>query len=193
MYYKDVQKLINKNLESKEVITGFNNTVSYSGAIQDMTYLTQGTGHGQRVGNEVTPVWFEIKGRVHQESATGDHVNTVRLILFRWLQDSAAPPTPDQILWTSLIGTALAPFSPYEQNNRDKFQILYDQMLSTTETNTQIAVFNQPFQKLKRTKVQFASGVNDGYGHIYYLVVSDSGLSDHPTCAFVANIHYKDG
>lgn len=195
-----VKKIINneynKRSEWKFYCTNAAGQVNDNGSVADLSAIAQGNTDVTRDGDEL---------RMGKVSLTynwisSDIYNTCRLIIFQWFEDtSLSGPIVADIL--SLDAT-LPVYSCYNTDNAQSYKILFDKIETITAdyiVSTGPTVYNNragPVRKLKfhpsRKKINFTAGSTDGSGKIYYLAITDSNSTSHPTLHLLTRINYTD-
>lgn len=212
---KEVKQLIRKGVEVKEHYFSIAPTaITNAGTILQLAYISQGDADNERVGDEIYLVDLRMNFDCIASQATlgswlaGDAYNNMRVILFRWYSDSYTnPPTLTDVL---RAGNNYTYLDMYNDNsiNSGILHIVYDRVfiLENTPywngTTTLFAsgqssihnVMNKRIRgrKLGRKKVTWDPTGNDGYGHLYILMVSDSGTTPHPYAQFQISLRYTD-
>ena len=193
MTAQDLYRVLNRISEKKykDVITSYT-VCDYNGLIYDLTPVAQGTADTERIGDSYLPVDIEIRGQVHG----ADNSNCMRIILFRWNQDSNATgdPVPSNILQSTFTGTDMAPYAPYYHDKTPNFWIIADERIELMgSTSSSAYVKNFEIKRHLQTKPVSvtASGVNGTY-KLYLLVISDSGTVSHPSVTFGSRVFFRD-
>lgn len=93
--YKDVMYI--KSLVNSELhydYSSYNTTVDSTGSVYHLTAIAQGDSIAQRSGNSVLPRYLQIQFTLH--NSEGNLFDTVRMMVFRWKDDST--PTIANVL-----------------------------------------------------------------------------------------------
>lgn len=193
MTAQDLYRVLNRISEKKykDVIQSYA-VVDYNGTIWDLTPVAQGTADTERIGDSYLPVDIEIRGQVHGSDTT----NCMRIVLFRWNQDSNATgdPVPSNILQATFTATDMAPYAPFYHDKTPNFWIIADERIALMgSTSASSYVQNFEIKRHLQTKPVSvtASGVNGTY-KLYLLVISDSGTSSHPAVTFGSRMFFRD-
>lgn len=183
-------------------------SVTTSGVVGLLSSITQGNTNATRVGDELSSKALNISYSIAVGApglvAVADEYNTVRVIIFKWIEDNGlAAPTPAIVLDGSPNTWTL---SQYNFDNMHDFKILYDK--SHVVYNTPIwngaavtwqhgvgAIYATPTPihiKLSG-KILFDADTVYGKNHVYYLVVSDSAFTPNPTIELSGRFLFEDG
>lgn len=198
---REVKSLITRKLEVKYIdclnmtLTGIQNT----GTITALTYPAQGISQAQRIGDGIT-----IKSlRIRYTVVGYDSTNTLRIIVFKWMNDNAVyPPTVAAIVdngWLVQDTAPLADFNFSGLKQRD-FKICYNRIHTLPYGNTtsgpgnsvHVGYINLYGKKLHNGKLQFTTAAQTGVGIYYMLAISDSGIAGHPKVNYVGRMTYTD-
>lgn len=173
-------------------------SISSVGSIQSISGMIKGTSVDQRIGDTIRihKLSFQLAGI----RAVGDSFNTMRLIFFQWNVDSTTDvPTLLEILEPdSGAGSGiLAPYRNYKFDTlkQRKMRILYDSLMTVDEVKADTHIWRRKSITFKNPiKVVFNQEAltPTGYGKIYYMIVSDSTGSFHPTLRGFTRVEYKD-
>jgi len=187
---KAIQKVVNRSLskeqEEKYQVFYLATNVDYSGAIVDVTAISQGDTDTTRDGDEIMPKSLNIRGTF----VNADSTNAYRLIVFRYKNDTSLTGNPAMTNILNLTASVTAPFQSYYHDARKTYNILHDSMY-VTDTNNSIRKFNLHIP-LARKSVNYINGATTGINKIYVGVISDSAASTHPAVSLVAEIRYTD-
>lgn len=182
-----VKRLIGRRIESKVNDSNVLQTVDASGTnIQRLAMPTVGDAYNERSGDVIT--LEKLQWRLN--AAAGDTTNTLRMIIFRWLNDSQiSTPTVSDILEAN---NSLA-FVDY-QSDQQKMQVLFDRTyaLSAQGVPNRIITGSLYGRKLGRKKLTFNQGLTTGVDQIFVYYQSDSVAIPHPGVAGYFRITYSD-
>lgn len=185
---KYVKKQISKDIETKYFdIQRPSDDIDYSGRIDRLTGVSQGTTDSTRIGDKLTMRSL----RISYEATVADSTNMVRFIIVQWFPNSTLlAPTSSYVL--STIGSALAPQSPYIHDYKNQFNVLYDKVhiLSTDYPR----IVRKFWLKMKWAKkvINFSAGTSEGSNHLYMIRISDSSAVTHPTSNILTRLNYDD-
>lgn len=193
---KDVKKMIisdrQKTAELKyyetlvNIPAGSGTGVPSSGLILSISDIGTGTGDLNRIGDSLTPVNIEYRQLVDGT----DNPGAIRTIVFRWIDDST--PTPINIL--QVLGGVTSNWgvmSPYDHDQRDKFQVLYD--VTKTPSNVgQKFISTTKYLKLGKKPIRYSNGTTVGRNKIFILFISNTTDAVAPTITFYARMNYYD-
>lgn len=144
-------------------------------------------------GDTITPLSLKMRYTL----LANDQPQNMRVIIFQWFQSST--PTPAGLLDTpnSFLGTALAPFSDKQFDNRKTYKILYDKFHNLTNTGAgdnnishgvEVYIPSVAFQPIEFV---YNSGAPQK-GGLYVCAVSDSSAPTHPSFFYVCSIIASD-
>jgi len=218
----EVKRLVGRRIETKFTLsTHYFPAIDDVGtATADLTVIPSGAQQGQRVGRKVklTKIVFKMEafGSTSGLFVGPDQYNTLRVLLFRWKEDTntAIPKVP---LYTDILDnrSAANTYSThwlYNYNNSDKFVVLYDKLVkvapvplwnSSTNSITFASAGEQYTHSLAGTMYGRKLGnktliFNDdstgtsGNDKVWLMILSDSTTTPDPTCSFDAHIFYED-
>lgn len=185
---------IKKNIpwpETKHIDTIYNTATTTGGDIFPITLIAQGIDDNERISNEVR--YISILMRLVWVCA--DSVNVVRLILFNDNSSGGAVPLVTELLDVSVVTTFA--YSPLNLNNSKRFKVLYDNMWALSLSGSNIIAIEKEYIKLKRHPISTflgtaANQLSQGQNQLYILVVSDSGVTTHPTPYVATRVRYVD-
>ena len=181
---KYVKRMFKKNIEAKWGWLEYNNTIDDTGYIGDLTVIAPGTGVNARIGDAISPV--SIKLDICALKA--DDTNRLRFILFQWHPNDAAdvPQLAEILLYTNGYQTQ----APLDPDRRTQYTV-YKDFLMVFGTGS-------PYLKHKRIKIRPKQKItyngtgNTGRNHVYLLIVSDSGVTTHPSVTYTSMFSYTD-
>jgi hypothetical protein len=184
----EIRKLI--NIETKPcdaIVTA--TAVNTTGFLTCVSELAQGTDYTNRVGDSIKIQRIQCRLRLYQN--TGATETTFRAVCFRDLDGYGTLPTTAQVFQT--VGTVSAPLSPYNWLNKDRFSILYDELIALNSTGQQSEeiVFDLPHAGHVKYLGTTAAAASDGKGSIYWAFLSDEGTNT-PTAALYSRILFTD-
>jgi len=209
-----VQKMIKSSLASHEEIKyyvfGFTATsVLNTGFVVPITQVTQGIAHNQRLGDRIRPVSlslrFELVASANTLLAAADQWNSVRIIVFRWYDDSTpAFPVTNDIL---IAGTStFRTLAPYNRSESPRYKILSDKVYKLENTpvwngaatlyeigpgstrNVEM-MFNG---KIINHLMEFENSAITGSNQVFLLAVSDSSFTPHPQMSLDMELGFTD-
>ncbi len=185
---KAIKKLVAEKIvsvqEKKSFDTGFGSTVDNTGVVGNLTLIPQGDTDSTRDGDAVKLLKIQLWAQAQYADAT----NALRLIIFRWNQDtsSAGPASIGDIL------QSVSPYSPYNRDNERarKFDVIYDHLfaLCNVGPGTEKVVLDKAMKSI----IAFQATSTAGTGHLFYGMVSDSSAVPHVGMQFVFRTYYTD-
>lgn len=160
----------------------------YSGFISPLTTIAIGTGDSGRIGDVIQPKSIQLKSYASVGLAGGPS----RVIIFQWHERFAThPPTPGDILRSALLGTANAPNSPYYQDGRKLFTVLYDSTKLLYGGSSGSVMFNKTVRPKKKIEY-FHGSATDCTNGVYMLHVGSNAPANAATSNWVAKFLYTD-
>jgi len=155
-------------------------TVSNSGTFQDMCLIPLAVGTNNRTG----PTINLNKIFLNLTCVLADTTNVFRIVLFKWLMNSAS----DAPSLAELFGTPSDPVtSPFNGSKPSRFKILVDERIRLDIAHVEEL---RSYKLKQNSKLEYEPGFNTGRNHIYFLVVSDSGAVPHPAYDIVWQLQY---
>lgn len=200
-----VQKQFKKNLELKFEENGTTGaTLSYDApTFVCLTDSQRGTNAIDYIGREVQGVDLMVKGMVHNINST--NFEYARILIFQYFDDGT--PTGPNIL--QLQGSSLTSnswlYANYNQDNRERYRILYDKRFilggDTLAENAGAVPHQRLFSKKlnfkkdkMRRKIIFEDNQAKGINHVWLMAISEntsvSGLG--PDIACLGMFRYTD-
>lgn len=177
---KQVKSLINQGRENKYLDVLINSSSLATGVVYSLADVTQGDTDIQRDGDQLVQRALRVKGR----ALVADTTNQVRLVLFRWKQQTT--PLVADILSSAYIGNVEAPLSPYHHDGRSNFTVLYDKIYHVGTYNIQKG-FDTKWINLRNNKQYFkAGGSTVSKNCIYALIITDSTAVSNPNITFIS-------
>lgn len=185
---KYVRSYINKQSEKKYFdISRSTDTIDYSGRLDRLTGISQGTTDLTRVGDKIRLTSM----RVSYSAELADTTNYIRFIIFQWYPTSnLLAPTVNYIL--SLPGSILSPQSPFVHDYKNQYTILYDKTHVLTQDYPNIIRKFWLRMKFVKKQIAFEAGTQEGSNHLYLLRISDSSAASHPTSNILTRVNYTD-
>lgn len=185
---KEVGRIIDRRAETHhdDTVSGVNN-MTWSWAATSLADPAQGSADTQRVGDMVQ------QHRLHFKAAIkiGSTDNVVRVIVFRWLDESVVS-LADIVDQT---GGLTSPLATYTHDTRCKYRVLYDSgPMGLSLAGRGVITINKNIN-LKGYKQRFEAGSTDSIkGDIYVMYCSDKDAagSNFPTLQYVSRKQFKD-
>lgn len=202
---KQVKTMLSRALVDKTFGQAFLTTVTSSPQFFQLTGINQGVDENARIGDTVHLKRFQFSYSV----VCGDEYNQLRLILFRWNQDTQATgiPTYAELMDTTTTTDQLCQFQRWQGPKNTT--IIYDKVhcLAGDGTLSGTSVLS-PWgpsstfhvkkilygKKLGAKTIKLDSGVVTGRNHIYACVLSDSPSVSliHPSISFACLTSYEN-
>jgi len=170
----------------KQATIGSITTASSTPTFTDLTPIPQGLTFNNRIGAQIRLHSL----RVNMIFNGADTTNRFRLVFFKWLvSDTSDQPTQSEIL----VDPGYPITSPILGYTPSRFKLLNDFVVNIVTNNWQGAQSKTlKFSSSQLGLAQYDIGVNTGTGHIYVMVVSDSGASAHPAYELYADVRFSD-
>lgn len=169
-------------LFDKEIVPGTNVTSAGFITVLSNTIAT-GVTNKTRVGHQIN-----MKSLLVRYNLTiGDTTNIIRCIVFRW--NAPSSPSVTDILELIPSSSIVWPLSPLKYEERMNIQVLYDQLHALSADN------GSHVEKLyikKDLKINWDDSANPINGHVYFLAISDSTSSFHPTIGLASRLRFID-
>jgi hypothetical protein len=184
----EIRKLI--NIETKVLDTiKTSTTVNTTGAPICVSEIAQGLDFNNRVGDSIKLQHLECRLRLYQN--TGATETTMRAVCFRDLDGYGTAVTSADLFET--VGVVSAPLSPFKWLNRERFAILYDELIcfNSTGQQTEEIVFSLAHGGHVKYLGTTAAAASDGKGSIYWVLLSDEATNT-PSYAFYSRIMFTD-
>jgi hypothetical protein len=184
----EIRKLINIETKTCDAIKT-STTVNTTGSIFCVSEIAQGLDYLNRVGDSIKIQHIECRVRLYQN--TGATETLMRAVCIRDLDGYGTAPTTADILET--VGTVSAPLSPLKWLNRDRFSVLYDELVAFNSTGNQSEeiVLSMPHAGHVKYLGTTAAAASDGKGSIYWVFVSDEATNT-PSYALYSRILFTD-
>jgi len=184
----EIRKLINieyKVLDKIQTSTTF----STSGGILALSQIAQGLDFNNRVGDSIKIQRIIFTGRINVNAATT--TTTVRVLLVRDLQGFGTRPLVSDVLQT--VGTASAPLSPMNFLNRDRFSVLFDELMTLSPSTNYSAPVSYDVPHAGHIKYlgSTAADASDGNGTLYWITLSDEA-TNLPSYSLCSRIIFTD-
>lgn len=188
---KVATKILNKEIETKFILdSNLNLPLTAIASSFQLTPLTQGTEENEMIGNKVrlTSLW------INYTLTVSDSYNMVRLVLIQDTEFNDTSVLLQQDVFN--FGSTLPIVASYNTINvPNRFKILYDKVITLDQDDPayygKVVIRDFPLKTLEfRTAPTTVSAI--GKGHLYWYMVSDSGLSGHPSITYSTSLFYKD-
>lgn len=207
---QQVKAILGSKIESKYFISGYQNTVSNAGTVVDLSLIGQGVGSAERTGDKVNlsrvSLIYQVNCSTGGAFASADAYNALRLILFRWKDDSGNyfPTVADILSLPAAHGDLV--MAAYFLDQGENFHIVYDKVVtvfnSPVYTGTGVNVeagANHSWcsgmmevSNLGPRVIEFEGAGTTGSGKLFMLAVSDSTFTPHPNLTLTTQLKYTD-
>lgn len=188
---RGLAKRIQMSLGEKKywmVETGGYINVSNAGSVISLSDVPNNITDLGRDGDQLTIRSLEINYTMY---GSGAAPGCTRLIIFQWFLDTT-PAIGDILLRIS--GSAEYVNAPYNHDKRFHFKILHDRTVGFNADGVVDKTHNYRTYILSfpRDRIQFQGASTTGVNKLYYLTVSDDGLTPFPTLSFMSKLNYSD-
>lgn len=163
-------------------------SVDFSGEGFALADIPQGVTGASRVGDELMLQKAEIDFVIK----LGTSPNQMRIIVYQWVQMSdASHPVPADIVEN--LGSGIAPYQPYQFNNRKKVHILRDKRY-ILETAGPTTISDRFVIKagLRKHMVFTGGSTTLKQNGLFLLAISDDGAVTYPTIFGTARVYFTD-
>lgn len=191
-----VRREISKQFEEKHYQDTGTVSLSTTPDIQYLTLVPQATTASTdetRDGDEIKPLGFELRATVTTSSADTNG-GLVRIILFRWKEDSSeasGPVIASDILHDTDVQDNVV--SPFNHDQRKDYDILYDTVVNlgiiSAERKYHYVKMFVPASKLP--KIYFNAGSVIGKNHIVMMSMCTQP-SNTPSLLYYSRLRFRD-
>lgn len=188
---KEVRKIAYDTQETKHHRVSDDVSFSNDGTLVELnTVDSQGVASGQYLGQEIRQMSLRLRGLLTQADAN----NLARVIVF-------TPTAEGQVLITSGSTVNDMFYSPVGSDSLFSFvreslvsRVYYDRMhvLNIASNQNDMTRFLRLSINLHMKKYIINEGTVSGSNKIYLGLISDSGVTTHPTLNFESFLAYKD-
>jgi hypothetical protein len=181
-----VKSLLKEVQELKIFVTqGTSVATDYTGAVYDMSAVTQGDTDVSRDGDRIQIAELSFKWT----AVVGDAYNLVRCILFQWIPDSAVGTPPvTNVIQTN--GSINAPLSYRSIDFVKDVYVLYDKTVYV-QTYHPVEVNSVVLRKFHDKQMQFTGATSRTNG-LFLLLISDSSAATHPAVNYYCTLRFTD-
>jgi len=181
-----VHSILDAQTESKYLDSTITHSPQSAISIQDVTPIVQGIAADQRIGEHVSPRWYQFNG-ILQFNISG-LFHTVRIMVIQWREDSSLSSPSSSALLEHVTGVETV-VSPLRIAPNLKFNVLYDRRfhVSSVDRKQQFIKINIPGTK----DIEFNGSATTGRNHIFLCTWSDAAAL-LPTLDGFFRMMYKD-
>jgi len=172
----------------------FDQSVTGGGTFYLLSVIPQGSGTSQRVANTIRMRRLYLNLSIYLTNT--DIVTTSRVILFRWIENTAsATPTVGAILENP---SSTQVFSHFDFENQQNYEVIWDKVFhqsggaTTPSSTSNMGFFNLSIPLKKNPCVNYNAGATTGTNTLYMLTISDSSLTPFPLISFNLRVYYDD-
>ncbi len=190
--YRIAKRAVAKQTELKYIGTNVTTNQSVSDAtpvFQPFNYPVQGDTDFNRDGDQIMLKRLRIRIQMYRPQTVPGNAayipNSMRFLVIQW-KDNRTPAITD-----ILQSNAYLSFIRWDQ--RQLFKVLMDKHVHfSTNGNAEVLVKRTLYKM--RQKVQFVSGTQTCTNKLYYLILSDNGVTDQNKCTynFNARVEFTD-
>ena len=187
-----VKRIMSLRQETKRFVNSVAMTsVLATPAVQgSFSVISQGTGQTARVGSSI----FMKRIRIRMTLQSADIVNSLRVIIFQWRENSAnLTPAP-----TDIITLSTNPWQSsynYTHHVAKNFHICYDRTFSLSTIGSPSVIdrmIDLYGKRLGSKHLVYEPATTAGTNQYYMLVVSDSVASPSPAIGTTWEFYYTD-
>lgn len=163
-------------------------SVDFSGEGFALSDIPQGATGLSRVGDECMLKRCEIDFCIK----LGTSPNQLRVIVYQWTQMSdASHPVPADIIEN--LGSAIAPYQPYQFNNRKKIHVLRDKRYILETAGPTVISDRFVIKSGLRQHMVFSQGSTTlKQNGLFLLAISDDGAVTYPTIFGTSRVWFTD-
>lgn len=177
------------NTEQKIIQTEFTIVTNAAGNVLPLSLIGQGDNHGEREGISIKN--SRLSGRLHFiYDAAATNSSCIRLIIFKWKQESGVLPTVAQVLDTT---GSLDYLAPKLYTNRFQSKILYDRIHVLNEAGNMAQVQNLDIKLFGHTNYNNTgntiTALDDGG---YYMLTICDVAGNQPVLSGVLRLSFVD-
>lgn len=194
-FNKEVKKIVKKELvkaaEPKDHYTSAGpSNVDFDGSMWTLSDPAQGDTVQTRDGDRIRATHVDIRGLV--AAASGGSYSTMRLIMFKWKEDTAENvPLPNDILQNTYLGASSAPFAPLTVGEEArKYTVLMDRTFQPNNDGGYSRFFH--VNKKLNIPMYFNDTATTGSNQVHLLAISSDGITAYPQIQFVCDFRYVD-
>lgn len=186
----EIRKLI--NIETKFVDKAQTSTaISTTATVFAISQTAQGLDVSNRVGDSIKLQHITVRGRVNVSTAASNSL--VRIMVIRDLDGYGTAPVSADILQDS--ATVSSCLSPINYLNRERFSVLYDELVELQGIVQGTAGMPFYFDSAHAGHVLYlgttATAASNGKGSLYVVALSDEATNT-PSIAFYSRVTYTD-
>lgn len=182
---KAIRSYERKNIEHKYHAYGFLATSTTNlGVVFDLTQVSQGLVDTGRVGDQIKLSSFRANALFRASTAVGQ---CIRIIFFQYGDE--ATPTRTDILQNDTAGYTHMSTLNHDSLRQGKLIPILDRTI-VMDGDDPVAKVDFNFL-LKRRKVNYVNGTNDGNNKLYMYVCTDQ-ISSTPTIEFYGKLNFTD-
>jgi len=174
-----------KFLDTDAVSLNVSYDITTSGQTENLSSVPQGVDYNQRVGNYIRGVRLDMK--VSAVVADADLYNKVRVMILRW--KTILAPT-NAIFQFPTAGNT--PVSPISQAAMMHTQVLYDKVVTLYYGGPGSHTFEVSLPTNMRFHFGGPAAATYDVGQLFFVIVSDSGVTPFPLCSYCLRFFYCD-
>lgn len=146
-------------------------TPTYTGEIFNLSAIPQGETDAERVGDQVHCIGLNWRSAFTIVDTPAEQQN-IRIVIFRDIANTIT--APNQILLASAVGTVGAPNAPYNQQQRDRFVVLYDKSFTFANYGGGVPTRMINFRKKLNFRMDFDNTTTTSFRNpLKVLIISD--------------------
>jgi len=159
----------------------------HNGLVFELSAANQGSGDNERIANKVQCQSVSVKGQVRMN--TSIQSTTVRIVVF---SDNDNGGTISMADYLENVGSAVAPYEPYNRNNIKRFRTHYSKLYTLNEGGSNTLPINV-YKKLRHAlHYKGALAGNAGVGRVFMGIISGQTGSTEPVIDYITRFTYTD-
>lgn len=184
-----VRRMISRTEELKYFDVNIPSTsVDFNGEGFALSDIPQGSTGLSRVGDECFLKRLEVDFCIQ----LGTSPNQLRVIVYQWVQMSdASHPVPADIIEN--LGSAIAPYQPYQFTNRKKINVLRDKRYVLETAGPTVISDRFVIKSGLRQRMIFSTGSTTlKQNGLFMLAISDDGAVTYPKIFGTSRVIFSD-
>lgn len=146
-----------------------------------------------RVGDRIKLIGLRFAFTI-KERIGNDACQMARIMIFQWHPNSV--PTPDMLLQNfSATAGPLTMSAMHNYDRRQDYTVLYDKVLTMTDTADSCIIYRKKFLKRMRQQIQYSAGGITSTNAIWVIAISDDPSytnANSPFMSYTLSQYYTD-
>ncbi len=181
----EIRKFI--NIETKFLDSNNNDTANQAGTVSYLSGISQGTDLNNRVGDSIRiqSIWFA------GTCAVVTNNSSLRVIIVKDNENGGAAPVGSDVLQNA--GGAGAAVAAYNYINKDRFTVIYDELLAlnTVSPPTDVLKYESSINFHIKYRGTGATAASAAEGSLWMLTFTDLAATQ-PTLRYTCRITFTD-